>query len=104
MTPTQLRLVSFLEGLSFLFLLGVAMPLKYMFDNPVLVPYAGMAHGVLFIAFVVVLLIVCQRQGWSLMVFVFGLVAAFLPFMPFVFERYIAKKVASEQDDFVDEV
>lgn len=100
MTPTHLRLVSFLEGLSFVFLLGVAMPLKYLFDMPALVPFAGMAHGVLFIAFIVVLLIVCQRQGWSLLVFVVGLIAAFLPLMPFVFERWIAKKVADEQDDF----
>lgn len=99
MTPTHLRLISFLEGLSFLFLLGIAMPLKYKFNNPVLIPYAGMTHGVLFIAFVVVLLVVCQRQKWSLTVFVFGLVAGFLPFMPFVFERYIAKKVDNEAFD-----
>lgn len=103
MTPTHLRLVSLLEGLSFLFLLGIAMPLKYAFDNPVLVPFAGMAHGVLFIAFVVVLLVVCQRQGWSLLVFVAGLIASLLPFMPFVFERWVAKKVAETHDEF-DEI
>lgn len=103
MTPTHLRLISFLEGLSCLFLFGIAMPLKYMFDNPVLIPFAGMTHGVLFLAFIVVLLIVCQRQGWSLSVFIFGLVAGFLPFMPFVFERYITKKVASESDEMADD-
>lgn len=96
MTPKHLQLVSILEGISFLLLLGVAMPLKYMFDNPVLVPYVGMAHGVLFIAFLVVLLVVCQRMGWSLLVFVVGLLAAILPFAPFLFERWIAKKVAAE--------
>ena len=96
MTPKHLQLVSILEGISFLLLLGVAMPMKYMFDNPVLVPYVGMAHGVLFIAFLVVLLVVCQRMGWSLLVFVVGLLAAILPFAPFLFERWIAKKVAAE--------
>lgn len=91
MTPQHLRLVSFLEGLSFLFLLGIAMPLKYYADNPILMPYAGMLHGVLFIAFIVVLLVVCQRQKWSITVFLLGLIAAFLPLAPFLFERYIAK-------------
>lgn len=89
MTPTHLRLISFLEGVSFLVLLGIAMPLKYMFDKPFLVPYAGMAHGVLFILFIVVLLVVCQLQKWSLKVFVIGLIASILPFAPFIFERYI---------------
>lgn len=91
MTPTHLRVISFLEGLSFIILLGIAMPLKYMFDKPFLVPYAGMAHGVLFIAFIVVLLVVCQLQKWSLKVFAIGLIASVLPFAPFIFERYIHK-------------
>lgn len=91
MTPTHLRLISFLEGISFIVLLFIAMPLKYMFDKPFLVPYAGITHGILFIIFVVVLLVVCQLQKWSLKVFVFGLVASVLPFAPFFFERYIQR-------------
>lgn len=98
MTPTHLRIVSFLEGLSFLLLLGVAMPLKYKFDMPQFVPYAGMTHGVLFISFIVILLIVCQLQKWSLKVFLFGLIASILPFMPFVFERYIHKLTLVDDD------
>lgn len=98
MTPTHLRLISFLEGVSFIVLLGIAMPLKYMFDKPFLVPYAGMAHGVLFIVFIVALVIVCHRQKWGIGTLLFGIVASVLPLMPFVFERYIAKKVASEEE------
>lgn len=95
MTPTHLRLISFLEGLSFIVLLGIAMPLKYVFDKPFLVPYAGMAHGVLFIAFLVVLIAVCHRQNWGIGTLLLGIVAAILPFAPFVFERWIAKKSMS---------
>ena len=85
-----LRLVSFLEGLSFLVLVGIiAMPLKYKFNQPFLVQYAGMAHGVLFVSFIVLLLVVCQVKRWSLKVFLFGFIASILPFMPFWFERYI---------------
>lgn len=84
-----LRLVSFLEGLSFLLLLAVAMPLKYLLDEPFLVPYAGMFHGVMFVGFIVLLLVVCQVKGYSLKVFLLGLLASIMPLMPFWFERYI---------------
>lgn len=88
-----LRLVGLLEGISFLLLLFIAMPMKYMFDNPILVKYVGMGHGVLFILFLLVLFIVCEREKLSLKVFLMGLVASILPFGPFVFD-YKLKKLA----------
>ncbi|ULJ59946.1 DUF3817 domain-containing protein [Wielerella bovis] len=81
-----LRMVGFAEGVSFLLLTCVAMPMKYMFNNGALVPYVGMAHGVLFLAFVVVLLMTCHRKNWSIMWFLAGLLAAVLPFGTFVFD------------------
>ncbi|OOR92234.1 DUF3817 domain-containing protein [Moraxella bovis] len=98
-----LRLLSFLEGISFILLLGIAMPLKYMMNKPFLVPYAGMFHGVMFVAFIVLLLVVCQVKGWSLKVFVIGLVASILPFAPFWFERYIHKLELAEDELMADE-
>ncbi|MFC2993971.1 DUF3817 domain-containing protein [Acinetobacter sichuanensis] len=88
-----LRLVGLLEGISFLLLLFIAMPMKYMFDNPILVKYVGMGHGVLFILFLLVLFIVCEKEKLSLKVFLMGLVASILPFGPFVFD-YKLKKLA----------
>jgi integral membrane protein len=96
MNIQTLRLVGTLEGLSFLLLLFVAMPLKYMMGNPILVKYVGMGHGVLFIAFLAVLFIVCEKQKWSLSVFLMGLVASILPFGPFVFDAKV-KKLAQEK-------
>lgn len=96
---TVLRLVSFLEGVSFLLLLGIAMPLKYFFHQPVLVPYAGMFHGAMFVGFLVLLLVACQVKRWSVKVFVIGLVASLLPFMPFWFERYIYRLELERIDD-----
>lgn len=96
MNIRTLRVVSILEGISFLFLLGVAMPLKYMYDNPVLMKFAGMAHGILFIAFVVILLIVCQKMKWSLAMFIMGLVASLLPFAPFLFDLKLKKLEQSQ--------
>jgi integral membrane protein len=87
MNIQTLRVVGLLEGLSFLLLLFIAMPMKYMFDNPVLVKYVGMGHGVLFILFLIVLFAVCEKQKWSITIFLMGLVAAILPFGPFIFDR-----------------
>jgi integral membrane protein len=91
MNIQTLRIVGTLEGLSFLLLLFIAMPLKYMMGNPILVKYVGMGHGVLFVAFLAVLFIVCEKQKWSLSVFLMGLVASILPFGPFVFDAKLKK-------------
>ena len=91
MNIKTLRIVGFLEGLSFLLLLFIAMPLKYIWGNPMLVKYVGMGHGVLFIAFLAVLFIVCGKQKWPIKMFIFGLIASILPFGPFVFDHKLKK-------------
>lgn len=60
-----LRLVGLLEGVSFLVLLGIAMPLKHFAGRPEAVRVVGMAHGVLFILFVVLVLIVARQRRWG---------------------------------------
>ena len=97
MTIQNLRLVGTLEGISFLLLLFVAMPMKYLLGNPILVKYVGMGHGVLFIAFLAVLFVVCEKQKWSLTMFLMGLIASILPFGPFVFDAKLKKMQAAAQ-------
>ncbi|WOE31116.1 MULTISPECIES: DUF3817 domain-containing protein [unclassified Acinetobacter] len=89
MNIRTLRIVGFLEGLSFLVLLFIAMPVKYVLDNPVLVKYVGMGHGLLFILFLAALFWVCQREKWAIKVFLAGTVASILPFGPFVFDKKV---------------
>lgn len=60
----RLRAVSAAEGLSYVLLVGVAMPLKYLLDIPAAVRVVGMAHGVLFIAFVVSLVLAWREARW----------------------------------------
>ena len=91
MNIKTLRVVGFLEGISFLLLLFIAMPLKYILGKAVLVKYVGMGHGVLFMIFLAVLFIVCEKQKWSIKVFIYGLIASILPFGPFVFDHYVKK-------------
>ena len=49
----RFRLISYIEGLSYLILMFLAMPLKYLYDSPLLMKNIGMIHGILFIIFVV---------------------------------------------------
>lgn len=79
------------EAISFLVLLGIAMPLKYLAGMPKAVSVVGMAHGVLFIAYLYLLHECRQAFGWSLKLAALGALASVLPFGPFVFDRYIKK-------------
>jgi integral membrane protein len=63
----RLRVVAFIEGCSFLVLLGVAMPLKYFFAMPLAVRLVGSIHGGLFVGFCAALLHVMIVARWSLL-------------------------------------
>ena len=87
-TPVgRLRALGMLEAVSFLILLGVAMPLKYLAGLPLAVKIAGLLHGLLFLAFCMVLLETQQAQKWPMRWTSVVLIAALLPFGPFVIDR-----------------
>ncbi|MEM7576449.1 MAG: DUF3817 domain-containing protein [Planctomycetota bacterium] len=88
----RLRVLSLLEGVSYLLLLGVAMPLKYLAEMPGAVHYVGWAHGVLFIALGLALLMAWWRVPLGLGLCVGVFVAALLPFGPFVADRWLKEK------------
>ncbi|MEM1445915.1 MAG: DUF3817 domain-containing protein [Planctomycetota bacterium] len=88
----RLRVISLVEGASYLLLLGVAMPLKYFADLPGAVHYVGWAHGLLFIALCLALLIAWLRVPLSFALSVGVFVAALLPFGPFVADRWLKEK------------
>lgn len=75
----RLRVVAFVEGVSFLVLLLIAMPLKYAAGRPEAVRVVGMAHGVLFVLYVLLLLGVGLERGWSARRLVLGLLASVVP-------------------------
>jgi len=86
-----LTIVGFIEGISFLLLLGIAMPLKYMMGMPATVSWVGMAHGILFLVYLVVLMGTVGKVKLPIWAMPCGVVAAILPFGPFVFD-YMLKK------------
>jgi integral membrane protein len=83
----RLRAISILEGVSLLVLLGIAMPLKYLAHQPQAVRLVGMAHGVLFISYVLLLLQNTIERRWSIGKFGLGLLLSVVPFGAFYAER-----------------
>jgi integral membrane protein len=83
----RFRWVAILEGISFLVLLFIAMPLKYLADMPLAVKYVGWAHGILFIGYIVLAIPLFTRLKWPIER-VYGVgIASLLPFGTFVLER-----------------
>ncbi|KRT15972.1 hypothetical protein ASU31_10720 [Pedobacter ginsenosidimutans] len=81
------RKVAVAEGISYLLLLFVAMPLKYFADLPLYVKYIGWAHGLLFVLYAATLVLAWQEQKWKFGKAVLIFLASLLPFMPFVVDR-----------------
>ena len=59
------KIVALGEGISLLLLFVVAMPLKYMFDKPEYVRFCGMLHGVLFIGYIILAIMLKYEQNWE---------------------------------------
>ena len=87
----SLRLLGNIEGISYLLLLGIAMPMKYFFGFPMAVKIVGMAHGVLFIAYCLLLALQMKANKWNLIFGVYLFVATLIPFGTFVTDRKLAK-------------
>lgn len=81
------RWVSILEGISFLVLLFLAMPLKYFFDMPQMVRIVGMAHGVLFIAYLLGAFWMYNPLNWQPRTLVVVIACSVVPFGPFYVEN-----------------
>jgi len=87
------RLTSILEGISYLLLFAVTMPLKYLADIPMPNKYVGYAHGVLFIGYCILAVVVCIVNKWGFKRMAIFLIASLLPFATFYVERnYLSSK------------
>lgn len=81
------RIIAIAEGISFLILLGIAMPLKYFAGIPIAVTIAGSIHGLLFIAFMILAWEVKNILDKPFTWYVKAFIASILPFGTFVFDR-----------------
>jgi integral membrane protein len=89
----RLRVVGFLEGVSFVLLVGLAMPLKYFAGEPGAVRVVGMAHGILFLLYLLALFLASVEYGWKWRRIALLFVASLLPFGPFVVDARVLKKL-----------
>jgi integral membrane protein len=95
MTPLQhLRLVAFLEGTSFLVLLFIAMPLKYLAGLPLAVRIVGMVHGALFLVFLAALYRAGRDRRWPHRRWLIAFVASVVPFGTFMFDPSLRREIA----------
>ncbi|WP_345245028.1 DUF3817 domain-containing protein [Nibrella saemangeumensis] len=88
----RFRLIALLEGISYLVLLGIAMPLKYWAGIPEVVKVVGWAHGVLFVAYLVTLLGAAIDRRWSFGRVVFAFIASLVPFGTFYLDKQLKRE------------
>jgi integral membrane protein len=81
------KIISTLEAVSFLLLLGIAMPLKYIWGLPQMVQTVGMAHGVLFLLYIAGAVYIYKKLGWTPKQLAIAVFCSVLPFGPFYVER-----------------
>jgi len=91
----NLRRLGFIEGISTLILFGIAMPLKYVAGLPLAVRIVGSLHGGLFIGLAMMLMAAVSRVPISKRLAIAGIIAAVIPFGPFIYDRWL-KKVERE--------
>ncbi|MCK9161189.1 MAG: DUF3817 domain-containing protein [Arcobacter butzleri] len=92
---SKFRLIAFMEGISYLLLLFIAMPLKYFAGMPIFVKVVGMAHGVLFILFLLYLFFASKEKSWSLGFNTMAFIASLVPFGTFVLEKKLKECVVT---------
>jgi integral membrane protein len=82
------RITSFLEGVSYLLLLFIATPIKYLQGNPEYVKLLGMPHGILFMLYIVLAIVIKKEMNWNNKTLGIVLLCAIIPFGTF----YVDKK------------
>ena len=87
-----LRIVGLCEAISFLVLLGIAMPLKYLAGQPEAVSVVGAIHGLLTIVFVLAVAQAMAAYRWPILHALGALVASMIPFGAFALDRWLSRK------------
>ncbi len=89
----RFRFIALLEGISYLALVFMAMPLKYLADFPEAVQYTGWAHGLLFILYFAFLLPAWARHKWPLSKVALLVLASLIPFGAFVADKKLKGEI-----------
>lgn len=86
------RIIALLEGVSYILLLFIATPIKYLSNDPQYVKLLGMPHGILFMAYVVIAVLISSDMKWPTRTLWIVLLASVIPFGTFyVDKKYLTK-------------
>ncbi len=88
----SLRIIGILEGISFLVLLSIAMPLKYFYGIPEVVKYVGWGHGVLFMLYIPAVFVARRTMNWNILWVLIALGASLIPFGTFMLDRFLVRR------------
>lgn len=86
------RKVAFVEGISYLLIFLIGYPARMYFGNPLPMRIIGMSHGVLFITFMILLLLVWLKYSWSFWKTTFAFLLSLVPFGTFYMEHKMRKQ------------
>lgn len=86
------KIISWLEGISYILLLFIATPLKYLADNETYVELLGMPHGLLFVAYIIFAFLLKDKFNWRLKTFLIVCVLAIVPFGAFYVHRFLKEE------------
>lgn len=87
------RTIAVAEGISYLLLFALSMPLKYWAGIPEPNQYIGYAHGFLFIAYIALAILIWKERSWNLRRLFYVLLASFLPFGTFYLDKRLLSKL-----------
>ncbi len=91
-TLEKFRFINFAEGISFLVLLFIAMPLKYYFGYPVATKIVGMLHGLLFIWFLIMLSQAHQEYKFTMKFSIILFIGSIVPFGTKYTDRFLTEE------------
>ncbi len=86
------RVLAWTTGVALL-CLTTAFILKYAFDSPGMMSWAGVTHGLFYMVYLVVAVDLALKARWSIKGTVFVLLAGTIPFLSFVAERAVTHRV-----------
>jgi integral membrane protein len=90
---TRYRVIAYIVGVMLLVLLFVAMPLKYLADNPAAMNVVGPIHGFLYVVYLLGAFDLARRVRWSLPRLVLVAIAGTIPFLSFYAERKVSHEL-----------
>ncbi|MET8231928.1 MULTISPECIES: DUF3817 domain-containing protein [unclassified Micromonospora] len=96
---TRYRVIAWIVGVALILLVVIGMPMKYAFDNPVVVETVGQAHGFLYMVYLAAAFDLSRRADWPLKRMILVMLAGTVPFVSFYAERRVSAWAAAPREE-----